>query len=186
MLGKESLQVMEDLLESRLPPEEVIRIMVDIGKTEAEELREFANKMENLTCEMTNSEKLTILKQHLNKEAQVLMEELLRQGYTEEEILGLFLRCASNLDLILKDQIFQKQVSFTESQQGLKPLRDLWSIISREEVKHKIPFMSNSSKSMLFFTFFELVRQLTDGLGLTQAEIMNIIRLVKSGLIKLF
>jgi len=180
VLGKESLQVMEDLLESRLPPEEVIRIMVNIGKTEAEELREFAKKMENLTCDMTNCDKLTFLKQHLNKEAQVLMEELLRQGYTEEEILGLFLRCASNLDLILKDQIFQKNVSFLESQKGMKhqTKRDLWSIISREEVKQKIPFMSNASKSMLFFKFFELVRQVTDGLGLTQAEIMNIIRLV--------
>ena len=192
-LGNESLARMEQLLKSGLSPEEVIRIMMEGGKTEMEESEDLKKKIDKFISDpgVSIEDKLAMVKSHLSEEAKALMEELLRQGYSMDEIMDLFLRCASNLEMIINDPLFKKSVHFSDEPPDayLYEKRDVWTMITKEEastllfnnwcfsqVKRKIPFMSTSAKSVPFSTFFELVKELTKNLGLTHREIMDIIR----------
>ena len=106
------------------------------------------------------------------------MEELLRQGYSKEEVMDLFLRCANNIDMITSDALFQRKVRFSDEPPDayLYEGRDVWTMVSREEVKRRIPYMSSSSKSITFAAFFGLVMEVTREVGLTHREILDVIR----------
>ena len=127
---------------------------------------------------MSTEDKLALVKSHLSEEAKALMEELLRQGYSKEEVMDLFLRCANNLDMITSDALFQRKVRFSDEPPDayLYEGRDVWTMITKEEVKRRIPFMSSSSKSVTFAAFFGLVMEVTKEIGLTHREILDVIR----------
>ena len=127
---------------------------------------------------MSTEDKLALVKSHLNEEAKALMEELLRQGYSKEEVMDLFLRCANNIDMITSDGLFQRKVRFSDEPPDayLYEGRDVWTMITKEEVKRRIPLMSSSSKSITFAAFFGLVMELTKEVGLTHREILDVIR----------
>ena len=128
---------------------------------------------------MSTEDKLALVKSHLSEEAKALMEELLRQGYSKEEVMDLFLRCANNIDMITSDALFQRKVRFSDEPPDayLYEGRDVWTMVSREEVKRRIPYMSTSSNSKITFAaFFGLVMEMTREVGLTHREILDVIR----------
>ena len=128
--------------------------------------------------QVSTEDKLALVKSHLSEEAKALMEELLKQGYSKEEVMDLFLRCANNLDMITSDALFQRKVRFSDEPPDayLYEGRDVWTMITKEEVKRRIPYMSSSSKSVTFASFFGLVMEVTREIGLTNREILDVIR----------
>ena len=115
-LSQESLTRMEKLLKEGFSKEEVIRMLMETGKTETEEAEELKTKIKKFLGDeaMSLEDKLSLVKQQLNPEASALMEELLRQGYSREEVMELFLRCANNLEMINNDSLFRKKVSLID------------------------------------------------------------------------
>jgi hypothetical protein len=111
-LGQESLARMEQMLKDGLSQEEVLRRMLDTGRTDAEEAEEIKRKIETFISDpgVSPEDKLAMVKSHLNEDAKALMEELLRQGYSREEVMDLFLRCANDLEMIGADGLFKRKV----------------------------------------------------------------------------
>merc|ERR1719356_1367199 len=115
-LGNESRAKMEELLKEGFSQDQVLRMMVEVGKTEDEEQEELRRQIHNFENDpsVSTEDKLALVKSHLNEEAKALMEELLRQGYSKEEVMDLFLRCANNIDMITSDALFQRKVRFSD------------------------------------------------------------------------
>ena len=85
-------------------------------------------------------EKVMLVKDQLNIEAKCLMEELLKQGYSKEEVLDLFMRCANDLGSVHHDPLFKKTVRFSDEPPDayLYEARNVWSMIDMAEVKLNI------------------------------------------------
>ena len=133
-----SLEI-EGVFNRGLSPEEVIRIMMEGGKTEEQETEELKKKIDKFISDpgVTIEDKLAMVKSHLSEEAKALMEELLRQGYSMDEIMDLFLRCASNLEMIINDPLFKKSVHFSDEPPDayLYEKRDVWTMITKDEAR---------------------------------------------------
>ena len=124
--------------------------MIEIGRTEITEQEDLKSKIENFISD-TNipiDDKVNLVKSQLNDEAKALMEELLKQGYSKEEVMDLFLRCANNIELINNDNLFKKTVRFSDEPPDayLYGARHVWTMIEQAEVKLNIPLMTTSAK----------------------------------------
>ena len=184
-LGPESLLKMDQLISDGYSNSEVIKILIESGRTGSVEEDDLKSTIENFVSDKTISteEKVDLVKNQLNNESRTLMEELLKQGYAKEEVMDLFLRCANDLEQINNDKLFKKRVRFAEEPPDayLYEERDVWSMINPAEVKLNIPFMTTSAKCVTFARFFEKVVQFIKGMGLTHREILDLIRLRMGG-----
>ena len=176
---------MEQMLNDGYSKSDIIKHMIEIGRTEITEQEDLKSKIENFISD-TNipiDDKVNLVKSQLNDEAKALMEELLKQGYSKEEVMDLFLRCANNIELINNDNLFKKTVRFSDEPPDayLYEARDVWTMIDPAEVKLNIPLMTTSSKCVTFAIFFGKVVELTSGRGLTHREIMDLIRFRMGG-----
>ena len=179
-LSSLSLQEMEEMLKSGLSKSEIIKIILKTGKTDDMLEKEMRLKMATFVNDENTSieEKVMLVKDQLNIEAKCLMEELLKQGYSKEEVLDLFTRCANDLESVHQDPLFKKTVRFSDEPPDayLYEARNVWSMIDIAEVKLNVPMMTNNSKCATFAAFFSKVVRLTTGRGLTHREILDLIR----------
>ena len=180
-LGPESLLEIEELLSSGvLTKSEIIKMMIRKGKTREMEECFTKLKLANLLSDPNISieEKVNLVKEQLSRESRFALEELVKQGYGQEEVLELFVRCANNLTNINNDKIFKKTVRFSDEPPDafLYEARNVWSILDKVEVKLNIPYMNNNNKCTTFTCFFGKIVKLTTGQGLTHREILDLIR----------
>ena len=124
---------------------------------------------------MSQEEKLNFLKSNLSDEAKKAMDELLAQGYTQDEIIELFKKHGNNLNAI-DNELSNPNVDFDEEPPDayLYANRDVFTVIDRNTVKTDVPFMSPLTKNMTFKQFIDSVQKLTRGAGLTHREILDI------------
>ena len=123
---------------------------------------------------MTAEESLDFLKGNLSDEARSAMDELLKQGYTMEEVINLFKKHGNNLGAI-DNELVKTTVEFgAESADAhLYADRDAFSVISKEEIEAKIPFMTPAKQPCSFKQFIEKVKALVADRGLTHREILG-------------
>merc|ERR1719422_900156 len=147
------------------------------GKTEDEENKILADKIRAAMDgkNMSQEEKLNFLKSNLSDEAKKAMDELLAQGYTQDEIIELFKKHGNNLNAI-DNELSNPNVDFDEEPPDayLYANRDVFTVIDRNTVKTDVPFMSPLTKNMTFKQFIDSVQKLTRGAGLTHREILDI------------
>ena len=127
---------------------------------------------------MTEKEKVEKLKENLGKEAASMVEELLKNGLTPNDILDLFLKHGDNLSSLVQDDFFVRELIFPDepSDAHLHKSRDVFLIIDKEESRKVLPYMSPSGKVHIFGIFFEVVLKLIDQKGLTHREILDLMR----------
>ena len=171
---------LEEMMKSGAATSEIVKYFLKNGKTDEMELLELKSSIESLISDshMSAEEKVNLVKNQLDVEAKCLMEELLKQGYSKDEVMELFLRCANDLTLVNADPMFKKTVRFSDEPPDafLYEARNVWTMIDVAEVKLNIPMMTNSAKCATFASFFGKVVKLTTGRGLTHREIMDLIR----------
>merc|ERR1712106_813094 len=90
-LGEASKKEMEKMLAQGVSMEDVINHFMSHGKTEDEEQRAVAEKLKNImTSSMTEEEIKQILSSELSGKDKQKMEEMIKQGYSMEEVLDHF------------------------------------------------------------------------------------------------
>jgi hypothetical protein len=127
---------------------------------------------------LTEKEKVEKLKENLGKEAASMLEELLKNGLTAGHVLDLFLKHGNNVNDLVKDSFFLKNIRFPDEPPDaeLHFNRNVFSVIDLSLAKAEIPWMSPSGKNHIFGLFFEKVLEIIDGKGLTHREIMDLMR----------
>jgi len=176
-LGDQSKAKLEEMLSQGYTMEEAMNYMMKHGKTEDEENKILADKIRAAMDgkNMSQEEKLNFLKSNLSDEAKKAMDELLAQGYTQDEIIELFKKHGNNLNAI-DNELSNPNVDFDEEPPDayLYANRDVFTVIDRNTVKTDVPFMSPLTKNMTFKQFIDSVQKLTRGAGLTHREILDI------------
>ena len=152
------------------------------GKTQEQETSIFTRRMsillEGPLRTLTDKEKVDKLKENLGKEAASMLEELLKNGLTAKHVLDLFLKHGNDVNSLVGDSFFIREISFPEEPEDAiaHKHRDVFSVIDREEAKKRITYMSPSGKTHIFGLFFEMVLDVVQDRGLTHREIMDLMR----------
>jgi hypothetical protein len=179
-LGVLSQRKMEDMLREGYSVDEVIRHLLTHGKTQEQETSLFTRRMSLLLEEkpLTEKEKVEKLKENLGKEAASMLEELLKNGLTAGHVLDLFLKHGNNVNDLVKDSFFLKNIRFPDEPPDaeLHSNRSVFSVIDLSLAKAEIPWMSPSGKNHIFGLFFEKVLEIIEGKGLTHREILDLMR----------
>ena len=179
-LGVLSQRKMEDMLREGYSVDEVIRHLLTHGKTQEQETSLFTRRMSLLLDEkpLTEKEKVDKLKENLGKEAASMLEELLKNGLTAGHVLDLFLKHGNNVNDLVKDSFFLKNIKFPDEPPDAEyhSNRNVFSIIDLSLAKAEIPWMSPSGKNHIFGLFFEKILEIIEGKGLTHREILDLMR----------
>jgi len=181
-LGVMSQRKMEDMIREGYSADEIIKHLMTHGKTQEQETSIFTRRMSILLeppgKPLTDKEKVDKLKQNLGKEAASMLEELLKNGFTAEHVLDLFLKHGNDVNSLVGDSFFIREIIVPpEPDDALSHKnRDVFSVIDKDEAKAKISYMSPSGKTHIFGLFFEMVLDLVNGKGLTHREIMDLMR----------
>jgi hypothetical protein len=98
---------------------------------------------------LTEKEKVEKLKENLGKEAASMLEELLKNGLTAGHVLDLFLKHGNNVNDLVKDSFFLKNIRFPDEPPDaeLHFNRNVFSVIDLSLAKAEIPWMSPSGKN---------------------------------------
>ena len=123
-------------------------------------------------------EKVDKLKENLGREAASMLEELLKNGLTAKHVLDLFLKHGNDVNSLVGDSFFIREIIFPDEPEDASSHshRDVFSVIDKDEAKHRITYMSPSGKTHIFGLFFEMVLDVVNGKGLTHREIMDLMR----------
>merc|ERR1711936_718103 len=181
-LGVMSQRKMEDMIREGYSAEEIIQHLMTHGKTQEQETSIFTRRMsillEGPLRTLTDKEKVDKLKENLGKEAASMLEELLKNGLTAKHVLDLFLKHGNDVNSLVGDSFFIREISFPEEPEDAvaHKHRDVFSVIDREEAKKRITYMSPSGKTHIFGLFFEMVLDVVNDKGLTHREIMDLMR----------
>jgi hypothetical protein len=179
-LGVMSQRKMEDMVREGYTAEQIIQHLMTHGKTQEQETKLFTRRMSILLEEkpLTDKEKVDKLKENLGKEAASMLEELLKNGFTSEHVLELFLKHGNDVNSLVDDSFFIKEIIFPKEPSDAisHKDRDVFSVISRDESKRRISYMSPSGKVHIFGLFFEMVLEVITGKGLTHREILDLMR----------
>ncbi len=179
-VGVLSQRKIDDMLREGYSLDEIIEHVMTHGKTQEQETKFFKRRMSQLLDEktLTDQEKVEMLKQNLGKEAASMVEELMKNGLTEKNIMYLFMKYGDNLNSLVKDEFFIKELKFPDEPPDahLHKNRNVFHLIDKDEAKKILPFMSPSGKVHIFGMFFEKVLMLIDGKGLTHREILDLMR----------
>jgi len=170
----------DDMLREGYSLDEIIEHVMTHGRTQEQETKFFKRRMSQLLDEktLTDQEKVEMLKQNLGKEAASMVEELMKNGLTEKNIMYLFMKYGDNLNSLVKDEFFIKELKFPDEPPDAHKHanRSVFHLINKEESKKILPFMSPSGKVHIFGLFFEKVLMLIDGKDLTHREILDLMR----------
>ena len=179
-LGVLSQRKIDDMIREGYSTDEIIQYMMAHGKTQDQETHLFTRRMSLLLEEkpMTDKEKVDKLKENLGKEAASMVEELLKNGLSPSAIMDLFLKHGNNLNSLVEDDFFLKELKFPDepADADLHKNRNVFLIIDRDESKKFLPYMSPSGKVHIFGIFFTKVLELIEGKDLTHREILNLMR----------
>jgi hypothetical protein len=179
-LGVLSQRKMEDMLREGFTIDEVIKHLLTHGKTQEQETSLFTRRMSLLLDEkpLTEQEKVEKLKENLGKEAASMLEELMKNGLTAGHVLDLFLKHGNNVNDLIKDSFFLKDIKFPDEPQDAEnhANRNVFSVVDITVSKAEIPWMSPSGKNHIFGLFFEKVLEVIAGKSLTHREIMDLMR----------
>ena len=179
-LGVLSQRKIDDMVREGYSVDDIIKHLMTHGKTQEQETHLFTRRMSLLLEEkpLTEKEKVEKLKENLGKEAASMVEELLKNGLTPSHILELFLKHGNNLNSLVNDNFFIKELTFPPEPRDahLHKNRSVFLVIDKEESKKALPWMSPSGKVHIFGLFFEKVLELIDGKGLTHREILDLMR----------
>merc|ERR1719341_2128463 len=181
-LGVMSQRKMEDMIREGYSADEIIQHLMTHGKTQEQETSIFTRRMsillEGPLRTLTDKEKVDKLKENLGKEAASMLEELLKNGFTAEHVLDLFLKHGNDVNSLVGDSFFIRDIIFpAEPEDALSHKnRDVFSVIDKDEAKSRISYMSPSGKTHIFGLFFEMVLDVVSGKGLTHREIIDLMR----------
>lgn len=179
-LGVLSQRKVDEMIREGYSTDEIIQHLMAHGKTQEQEYNLFTRRMSQILDEksMTEKEKVEKLKENLGKEAASMVEELLKNGLTPNDILDLFLKHGDNLNGLVKDDFFVRELIFPDepSDAHLHKSRNVFIIIDKDESKKLLSYMSPSGKVHIFGIFFEQVLKLIDGKDLTHREILDLMR----------
>merc|ERR1712106_742145 len=95
-LGSESQKKMEELLKAGHSPKDVMKMMMQVGKTQEEESRDTAETMKHImtskkkNIKMTQKELEQMLDERLDDESKAKMQEMLKAGVPLKDVLDLF------------------------------------------------------------------------------------------------
>merc|ERR1712200_14776 len=97
---------------------------------------------------LTEKEKVAKLKENLGKEAASMVEELMKNGLTANHIMDLFLKHGNNLNSLVRDDFFIREMKFPDELPDADNYenRDVFHMINRDKAKSCLPFMSPSGK----------------------------------------
>ena len=124
---------------------------------------------------MSTEDKFNFLQKNLSDDAKATMEQLLKQGYTMEEIIELFKKHGNDiagLDSELANQTIEFDAEGPDAH--LYANRDVFTVISKDDITAKIPFMAPKTQPCSFKQFIETVKAVVAGKGLTHREILGI------------
>lgn len=127
---------------------------------------------------MSTEDKFNFLQKNLSDDAKATMEQLLKQGYTMEEIIELFKKHGNDiagLDSELANQTIEFDAEGPDAH--LYANRDVFTVISKDDITAKIPFMTPKNQPCSFKQFIETVKSVVAGKGLTHREILGIFSL---------
>ena len=180
-LGVMSQRKMEDMIREGYSAEEIIQHLMTHGKTQEQETKLFTRRMSILLereVTLTDKEKVDKIKEHLGKEAASMLEELLKNGFTHAGLLDLFLRHGNDVNSLVLDDFFIRDIRFPDEPEDAESLknRNVFSVIDRDDSKKRISYMSPSGKMHIFGLFFEMVLEVVAGKGLTHREILDLMR----------
>ena len=181
-LGVMSQRKMEDMIREGYSADEIIQHLMTHGKTQEQETSIFTRRMsillEGPLRTLTDKEKVDKLKENLGKEAASMLEELLKNGLTAKHVLDLFLKHGNDVNSLVGDSFFIREIIFPDEPEDASSHshRDVFSVIDKDEAKHRITYMSPSGKTHIFGLFFEMVLDVVNGKGLTHREIMDLMR----------
>jgi len=179
-LGVLSQRKIDDMVREGHSVDDIIKHLMTHGKTQEQETHLFKRRMSNILEEkpLTEKEKVAKLKENLGKEAASMVEELMKKGLTANHIMDLFLKHGNNLNSLVLDNFFIKEMKFPDELHDAENYenRDVFYMISKEASKNQLPFMSPSGKVHIFGLFFEKVLALIDGIDLTHREILDLMR----------
>lgn len=161
-LGEGSKAELEEMLAKGYSVEEAMNYMMKHGKTEEEEQKIFAEQLRAAMDgkNMSKEEKMNFLKQNLSDEARKTMDELLAQGYSQDEIIELFKKHGNNLNAI-DSELSSTTIAFDDEPPDahLYINRNVFSVISQELVKTEVPFISPLIKNITFKQFLDSVQR---------------------------
>merc|ERR1712037_966908 len=111
-------------------------------------------------------------------EAASMLEELLKNGFTHAGLLDLFLRHGNDVNSLVLDDFFIRDIRFPDEPEDAESLknRNVFSVIDKDDSKARISYMSPSGKMHIFGLFFEMVLEVVAGKGLTHREILDLMR----------
>ena len=180
-LGVMSQKKMEDMIREGYSAEEIIQHLMTHGKTQEQETKLFTRRMSVLLdrdATLTDKEKVDRIKEHLGKEAASMLEELLKNGFTHAGLLDLFLRHGNDVNSLVADDFFIRDIRFPSEPADADSHRNrnFFTVIDREEIRKRISYMSPSGKMHIFGLFFEMVLEVIAGKGLTHREILDLMR----------
>ena len=179
-LGVLSQRKIDDMIREGHSVDDIIKHLMAHGKTQEQETHLFKRRMSNILEEkpLSEKEKVAKLKENLGKEAASMVEELMKNGLTANHIMDLFLKHGNNLNSLVRDDFFIREMKFPDelSDADNYENRDVFHMINRDNAKSCLPFMSPSGKVHIFSLFFEKILELIDGVELTHREILDLMR----------
>merc|ERR1712055_505783 len=116
-LGVMSQRKMEDMIREGYSADEIIKHLMTHGKTQEQETKLFTRRMSILLereVTLTDKEKVDKIKEHLGKEAASMLEELLKNGFTHAGLLDLFLRHGNDINSLVADDFFIRDIKFPD------------------------------------------------------------------------
>ena len=186
-LGVRSRAQAEEMLKKGYTMQQVMEHLMRHGKTEEQEHKEHVRRMAERIEKggMSKEQTLQLLRSSLDAEARLVMEDLLRQGYSMDEVVEMFKTHGNNLAAVEKD-LSGKKVSFDEEPPDahLYKDRDVFTVVDAQEVKARVPFMTPAGKKQSFRVFLDKVKEVAAGKGLTHREVLDIMAFRMGGKFK--
>merc|ERR1711997_80054 len=128
-----------------------------MGKSNKQEKTDLARKLEQLESKNLNEdEKLKLLKDLLGPEGEQMIEELMLQGKSVEEIMELLKKHGTDMDSLIDDECFTEQISFDDNnnkidKEAMNQLMDGLDTKSRAKLEKMLKEGMSPEKAMAYF-----------------------------------
>merc|ERR1719312_1469664 len=186
-LDDESKQKMEEMLKKGYTKQDVINHFMKNAKTKEEQMRETADKIKALMNDenMSEQNKLEILRNQLSEEDLAQMEEMLKDGGSLEDVMQQMLKCKSTeslaeseLSKIVHQMMGDKELSNKEI---LSLIRDQIDEKAREEMENMLKKGFSEQEVIEHFlthgkTLSEKLQSMLSDTNMTPEEVIDLLQ----------
>jgi ribosomal protein S11 len=183
-LGPESKEKLEELLKQGKSVDYIWRYFMKHGETAEQEEVDIGSKLQKILVKnsLTEEQIMKLMRKEFGSEIETAIRELFTRGYTVKEVVEFLSKLLSRSHMNKKELInllnakVREKCKSRSGSEGIYDKANVFLIIDVKEAKENIPYMHPTGKMQIFRTFFKKLHMFVVGKGLSQQDILDLIR----------